>query len=506
MLSVMCANCPDLAITLLKQNIADTLLYLLTGSSIPSKQDEVELSQRSPQELYEITCLIGELMPRLPTDGIFSVDSLLEKPSSNVQDAVQWLWQDDRSLWHLYTPIDSRIIEAAYLNSEDEISLSTLGRTYTVDFHSMQQINEDTGTTRPVQRKINTHLLDNPPNFPSGGVTQPQNIETTVSNQIPGQHLDLSARPSNSQRDARVACLREERGLAAAFIRSLFSVLYEVYSSSAGPAVRCKCLKALLRMVYYANADLLKEVLKNQVVSSHIAGMMASTDLRIVVGALQMADILMQKLPDVFGVHFRREGVMHQIKQLADPSVPLSVSPPKVPPSHSLNNDETKFGIPGVSNLTTVSCVKIGHTSKDNFVASKCNTSAVKSGSKSGSTRAMPAGFNPAMCAIDATNLMATAHGGSIAHTMLTNANNSLASFASGAIGTGNIPTGIVEPLEGSKKKLFYIFSSYVFFLNLFFRVVIKRKSSVNSIASVSNGTFTTFSFYFTSHSNSCSC
>lgn len=43
-------------------------------------------------------------------------------------------------------------------------------------------------------------------------------------------------------------------------------------------------------------------------VSSHIAGMMASQDLRIVVGALQMAEILMQKLPEVFGVHFRREG------------------------------------------------------------------------------------------------------------------------------------------------------------------------------------------------------
>jgi E3 ubiquitin-protein ligase TRIP12 len=54
--------------------------------------------------------------------------------------------------------------------------------------------------------------------------------------------------------------------------------------------------------------NFLQEVLKNQIVSSHIAGMMASQDLRIVVGALQMAEILMQKLPEVFGVHFRREG------------------------------------------------------------------------------------------------------------------------------------------------------------------------------------------------------
>jgi len=66
---------------------------------------------RSPQELYEITCLIGELMPRLPSDGIFTVDALLERPNNNIQDTVQWQWRDDRGLWHPYSTIDSRIIE-----------------------------------------------------------------------------------------------------------------------------------------------------------------------------------------------------------------------------------------------------------------------------------------------------------------------------------------------------------------------------------------------------------
>lgn len=306
-LCVMCANCPDLALTLLKQNIAETLLYLLTGSAEVS-QEEVELVARQPQELYEITALIGELMPKLPTDGMFVVDTLLERPVNISKDQPTWQWRDDRGLWHAYGAVDSRMIEAAHTNGDDEVSLNTLGRTYTIDFHSMQQINEDTGTSRPVQRRY----------APSNNQASP-----AADPAPPG------SRPTSANRDARVACLREERGLAASFIRSLFSVLYEVYSSSAGPTVRCKCLKALLRMVYYASPELLKEVLKNQVVSSHIAGMMASSDLRIVVGALQMAEILMSKLPDVFGIHFRREGVMHQINQLADPEVPLGVSPPK---------------------------------------------------------------------------------------------------------------------------------------------------------------------------------
>jgi hypothetical protein len=43
MLSVMCAHCPDLALTLLRQNIAETLCYLLTGSG-DANVDEVLLS------------------------------------------------------------------------------------------------------------------------------------------------------------------------------------------------------------------------------------------------------------------------------------------------------------------------------------------------------------------------------------------------------------------------------------------------------------------------------
>lgn len=36
--------------------------------------------------------------------------------------------------------------------------------------------------------------------------------------------------------------------------------------------------------------------------------MMASNDLKVVVAGIQMANILMEKLPDVFNVYFCREG------------------------------------------------------------------------------------------------------------------------------------------------------------------------------------------------------
>lgn len=43
-------------------------------------------------------------------------------------------------------------VQAAYEASEEEVSLAAVGRMYTIDFTMMQQINEETGNTRAVQR------------------------------------------------------------------------------------------------------------------------------------------------------------------------------------------------------------------------------------------------------------------------------------------------------------------------------------------------------------------
>ncbi|XP_045199519.2 E3 ubiquitin-protein ligase TRIP12-like isoform X2 [Mercenaria mercenaria] len=307
MLAIMCGNCPDLAVVLLRQKVADTLCYLLVGTSEEATKS-IELVSRTPQELYEIVCLIGELLPVLPSDGIFAIDNLMRKGSLTHVDAVIWQWKDDRNMWHSYSPIDSKIIEAAHQSGEDEVSLSTMGRAYTIDFSTMQQINEDTGTARNVQRKPNPFASTN-----------------TQSSSGSSSETDLE------RCDSRAEVLKEDTDLASSFIKTLFSVLYEVYSSSAGPTVRHKCLQTLLRMIYYSSADLLKDVLKSQPVSSHIAAMMASQDLKVVVGGIQMAETLMQKLPDIFNVFFRREGVMHQMKKLSeiDPQAVTPVKPPQ---------------------------------------------------------------------------------------------------------------------------------------------------------------------------------
>ncbi|KAL1444262.1 hypothetical protein MTO96_029946 [Rhipicephalus appendiculatus] len=318
MLAVLCAACPHLAVQLLNNNIAETLRFLLMGNSDPLG-DDIELVPRSPQELYEITSLIAELMPVLPQDGIFVVDSLLVKPNAHQTDAVLWKWRDDRGLWHPYSSIDCKIIEAAHQSGEDEISLSTMGKTYTLDFNLMQQINEDTGTARPVQRVTNQGMAQMLSGGASATATGASSSSPSSSSSSPSQSGGGAAAVAA---DPRAMWLREQSHAGGrAFLGALFGALHEVYSSSAGPAVRHRCLRALLRMVHCAPAPLLAEVLRSQLVASHLAAMLSSQDLHVVVGALQMADILMQKLPEVFGVHFRREGVMHRVKQLAQEEV-----------------------------------------------------------------------------------------------------------------------------------------------------------------------------------------
>ncbi|XP_037076185.1 LOW QUALITY PROTEIN: E3 ubiquitin-protein ligase TRIP12-like [Pollicipes pollicipes] len=293
MLRVLCSHCPEIAVQLLSENIADTLCFLLVGN-----REQMELVSRNPEELYALMCLVGDLLPSLPTDGLFSVDQWLFRIYP--REYVQWQWRDDRSNWHNYSHADSFTVETANQAGDDEVQLDFMGRHYTIDFNTMRQINEGTGTSRPIQRRT--------AHGPAGGGGAP---------------LGASAPAAPSGADPRLAVLQANRPLYSGLVGTLFSILYKVYSSCAGPAVRHMCLRAILRMVYFASPDMLKDLVGIQEVSSHLTGMLSSGDLKIVVAALQLAEVLIQKLPEQCSIHFRREGVVYQINQLAaDPTTP----------------------------------------------------------------------------------------------------------------------------------------------------------------------------------------
>ncbi len=72
-----------------------------------------------------------------------------------------------------------------------------------------------------------------------------------------------------------------------------------------------------------SSSNVLFELLKDISVSSHLAAMLKAQDYRLVVGAMQMAEVLMHKLPHIFSQYFYREGVVHQLQTLRD--VPLQM-------------------------------------------------------------------------------------------------------------------------------------------------------------------------------------
>ena len=90
---------------------------------------------------------------------------------------------------------------------------------------------------------------------------------------------------------------------------------------------------------------ILKGCIHVPLLSSQIAGMLSSGDLRIIVGALQMSELLLQKMPDEFGVHFRREGVLHQVQKLTDPDNPICLNQFNESPLCSWSTPQTSSNV-----------------------------------------------------------------------------------------------------------------------------------------------------------------
>ena len=92
--------------------------------------------------------------------------------------------------------------QATHQSQEEECSVAVLGNTYIIDLSGMQQINEDTGTTRSIRRTV----IEPPkPRGDGEGASAPE--------------------------DERGVALREDPSLGSTFVQALFGVLYEVFNS-----------------------------------------------------------------------------------------------------------------------------------------------------------------------------------------------------------------------------------------------------------------------------------
>lgn len=114
----------------------------------------------------------------------------------------------------------------------------------------------------------------------------------------------------------REKLLQDQPELLQQFGLDLLPVLTQIYASSVNGPVRYKCLSALGKLMYFSSADMIQSLLGVTNLSSFLAGILAWKDPQVIIPALQIAEILMEKLPATFSKAFVREGVVHAVDSL----------------------------------------------------------------------------------------------------------------------------------------------------------------------------------------------
>ncbi|KAI5073229.1 hypothetical protein GOP47_0011242 [Adiantum capillus-veneris] len=156
-----------------------------------------------------------------------------------------------------------------------------------------------------------------------------------------------SARKGSSTKSDDVSLreklLQDRPNLLAQFGKDLFPVLIQVYGSSVNPPIRHKCLASMSKLIHFSTADMLRSLFKDLNISSFLAGVLALKDSSILLIALQMAEMLMLKLPDIFTKLFVKEGVVHAIDNLIASD---HGNTPLHPPSSSGKSGEGSGGTP----------------------------------------------------------------------------------------------------------------------------------------------------------------
>ncbi|EEF31560.1 hect ubiquitin-protein ligase, putative [Ricinus communis] len=181
------------------------------------------------------------------------------------------------------------------------------------------------------------------PPLPQGTISLPASSNVFVK----GPVVKKSPSSSSGKQDdlngnvpevsAREKLLKDQPELLQQFGMDLLPVLLQIYGSSVNSPVRHKCLSVIGKLMYFSSAEMIQSLLSITNISSFLAGVLAWKDPHVLVPALQIAEILMEKLPGTFSKMFVREGVVHAIDQLVLAGNPSTT--PTQAPSTEKDND-----------------------------------------------------------------------------------------------------------------------------------------------------------------------
>ncbi|KAI8996413.1 hypothetical protein BD414DRAFT_455102 [Trametes punicea] len=302
---------PRITLVLLEAGIVDTLYQILTGV-LPPASDGVEeqgdaaggqglgggladmtvmenLAHRPKDQIEEALSLISELMPPLPKDGVFDHKGYTEKALNKMIKAKA--------------------------KAERAAARQAAAAAATTQAGSSSSIARGSPSLAP------------PPS--SGENRAPDAMQV---DQQTNQEADdpLPRLDKESTIVDRTELLRSKPEVVGRFLRLILPILVDVYAASVNTPVRVRTLTGLLKAVSFLGGEELKRVFSFVPIASFASSILSSKDHpSLVIGALQLVELLLAKVPTEYKPVFRREGVFHEIESLASRSITSSRSKDK---------------------------------------------------------------------------------------------------------------------------------------------------------------------------------
>ena len=129
-------------------------------------------------------------------------------------------------------------------------------------------------------------------------------------------HIDSDLMTSQNTERLRLLGGCEDEIKRFGFI--LIPTLTDAYSSTVNLGVRQKVLLAQLKMLSNLDASILQDALRTVPFASYLTSILSQEDHpSLITLALKAADLLLNRLPSIYGYQFYREGVMAEISKLA---------------------------------------------------------------------------------------------------------------------------------------------------------------------------------------------
>ncbi|KAJ2934030.1 hypothetical protein H1R20_g3045, partial [Candolleomyces eurysporus] len=310
---------PKITLALLDADIVDTLYQILTGvlpSAVNSSAEQGDgvggqglgggladmtvmenLAHRPKDQVEEALGLISELLPPLPKDSVFDHKAYTEKSLSRMVKAKA---KADR----------------AAARQANQVATS-----------SATPIDPAPTPTPEAEGRLT-------PSLPND--SQVQDSDDTT--------------PAPTQKEApvdRVSLLRANPDVVGRFMTLLIPILVDVYAASVIIAVRVKTLTGLLKAVSFLDSEEIQKVLKFVPIATFASSILSSRDHpSLVIGALQLVDLLLSKASSIYKPAFRREGVFHEIESLSTRPVASSKSKEKTKDGEKEGEQSTTESVP----------------------------------------------------------------------------------------------------------------------------------------------------------------